>query len=97
MSSFKKKTSMISVYDEMLEIGLTLTSAGTPPTKNTISLGSMSNSDSVPGASPFWMNFCSSVKLWLGMVRKTFPCLPSLQAKCTKEHEYSVILTAITC
>lgn len=45
----------------------------------------MSNSESVPGASPFWINFCSSVELWLGMVRKTFPCLPSLQAKSTME------------
>lgn len=54
-------------------------SGGTPPTKNTVSLGSRSNKESVPGASPFWMNFCSSVKLWLGMVRNTFPCRPSLQ------------------
>ena len=68
---------------------ITLTSGGTPPTKNTMSLGSTSNSESVPGASPFWMNFCSSVELWLGMVRKTFPCRPSLKTKRTKEYELS--------
>lgn len=60
---------------------VTLISGGTPPTKNTVSFGSRSNSESVPGASPFWMNFCSSVELWLGTVRKIFPCLPSLQQK----------------
>lgn len=60
--------------------GVTFMSAGTPPTKNTTSSGSRSNNESVPGASPFWMNFCSSVELWLGIVRKTFPCLPNLDA-----------------
>lgn len=48
---------------------ITLTSGGTPPMKNTMFLGSMSNRESVLGASPFWMNFCSSVEPWLGIVR----------------------------
>lgn len=74
----------ISLYWRNVVIYITLTSGGTPPTKNTRSWGSMSNRDSVPGASPFWINFCSSVELWLGTVRKTFPCLPSLQAKISK-------------
>lgn len=77
----------MNLYNEGLFIKyFTLTSGGTPPTKNTVLL-SISNSESLPGASPFWMNFCSSVELWLGMVRKTFPCLPSLQAWSTKKHE----------
>lgn len=78
------KERKISLYWRNVVIYITLTSGGTPPTKNTRSWGSMSNRDSVPGASPFWMNFCSSVELWLGTVRKTFPCLPSLQAKICK-------------
>lgn len=61
------------------EAAVTLNSCGKPPTKKTVSSGSRSNKESVPGASPFWMNFCSSVELWLGMVRKTFPCRPSLE------------------
>ena len=75
---------IIHLYQGIFGKAITLTSGGTPPTKNTTSFGSMSNSESVPRASPFWINFCSSVELWLGMVRKTFPCLPSLQAKSTK-------------
>lgn len=61
------------------EAAVTLNPCGKPPTKKTVSSGSRSNKESVPGASPFWMNFCSSVELWLGMVRKTFPCRPSLE------------------
>lgn len=62
----------------MKEAAVTLNPGGKPPTKNTMASGSRSNKESVPGASPFWMNFCSSVELWLGMVKNTFPCLPSL-------------------
>lgn len=72
---------MIPLNQEVFIKVVTLISGGTPPTKNTVLLGSRSNSESVPGASPFWMNFCSSVELWLGTVRKIFPCLPSLQQK----------------
>lgn len=61
------------------EAAVTLNPVGKPPTKNTVPSGSRSNKESVPGASPFWINFCSSVELWLGMVKKTFPCLPSLE------------------